>query len=70
MAIGKTARKNHDELFPDHASTLAVTDPELIQVFDNFAFDEVPPTAGSLPGPGPWPSWQLSSCAGRFASTR
>ena len=41
MAIGKTARKNHDELFPDHASTLAVTDPELIEVFDNFAFDEV-----------------------------
>lgn len=35
------ARKNHDELFPGHVSTLAVTDPELIEVFDNFAFDEV-----------------------------
>ena len=31
----------HDELFPGHVSTLAVTDPELIEVFDNFAFDEV-----------------------------
>src|SRR5580693_10046979 len=39
MAIGETARQNHDELFPDHVSTLAVTDPELIEVFDNFAFD-------------------------------
>lgn len=37
----ETARKNHDELFPGHVSTLAVADPELIEYFDNFAFDEV-----------------------------
>jgi 4-carboxymuconolactone decarboxylase len=41
MAVSETARKNHDELFPGHVSTLAVTDPELIETFDNFAFDEV-----------------------------
>ena len=41
MAISETAQKNHDELFPGHVSTLKVTDPELIEVFDNFAFDEV-----------------------------
>jgi 4-carboxymuconolactone decarboxylase len=41
MAISKTAEKNHDELFPNHKSTLKVTDPEFIEVFDNFAFDEV-----------------------------
>ena len=41
MAISETARRNHEELFPGHTSTLAVTDPELIEVFDNFAFDEV-----------------------------
>ena len=41
MAISDVARKNHDELFPRHVSTLAVTDPELIEYFDNFAFDEV-----------------------------
>src|SRR4051812_47488438 len=41
MAISETARTNHDELFPGHVSTLAVTDPELIEYFDNFAFDEV-----------------------------
>jgi 4-carboxymuconolactone decarboxylase len=41
MAISETARKNHAALFPGHVSTLAVTDPELIEVFDNFAFDEV-----------------------------
>jgi 4-carboxymuconolactone decarboxylase len=35
------AQRNHDELFPGHVSTLAVTDPELIEYFDNFAFDEV-----------------------------
>ena len=40
MALSETARRNHDELFPGHVSTLAVTDPELIEIFDNFAFDE------------------------------
>ena len=39
MAISETAHKN--QLFPNHKSTLKVTDPELIEVFDNFAFDEV-----------------------------
>ena len=41
MAPNATARANHERLFPGHVSTLAVTDPELIEVFDNFAFDEV-----------------------------
>jgi 4-carboxymuconolactone decarboxylase len=41
MAISETAQKNHEELFPNHKSTLRVTDPEFIEVFDNFAFDEV-----------------------------
>jgi len=41
MAISEQARRNHDELFPGHTSTLAVTDPELIETFDNFAFDEL-----------------------------
>jgi len=41
MAISATAQKNHDQLFPDHVSTLKVTDPELIEIFDNFAFDDV-----------------------------
>lgn len=41
MAPNEQARKNHDTLFPGHVSTLAVTDPELIENFDNFAFDEV-----------------------------
>jgi 4-carboxymuconolactone decarboxylase len=35
------ARGNHDQLFPGHVSTLARTDPELTEVFDNLAFDEV-----------------------------
>jgi 4-carboxymuconolactone decarboxylase len=41
MTPNERARKNHEALFPGHVSTLAVTDPELIEVFDNFAFDEV-----------------------------
>jgi len=41
MAPNERAQRNHDELFPGHVSTLAVTDPELIESFDNFAFDEV-----------------------------
>jgi 4-carboxymuconolactone decarboxylase len=41
MPINEQAQKNHDRLFPGHASTAAVTDPELVEIFDNWAFDEV-----------------------------
>jgi 4-carboxymuconolactone decarboxylase len=41
MAITEVAQRNHDQLFPNHPSTLKVTDPELIEIFDNWAFDEV-----------------------------
>ena len=41
MSISETANKNHEALFPNRKSKLAETDPELIEVFDNFAFDEV-----------------------------
>jgi len=41
MAIREDAQRNHDALFPDHVSTLKVTDPELIDIFDNWAFGEV-----------------------------
>ena len=41
MAPNERARTNHDALFTSHVSTLAVTDPELIEIFDNFTFDEV-----------------------------
>ena len=39
--LTEAAIRNHEELFPNHISTLQKTDPELIEVFDNFAFDEV-----------------------------
>jgi 4-carboxymuconolactone decarboxylase len=35
------AQHNHDQLFGNRLSTLSQTDPELIEYFDNFAFDEV-----------------------------
>lgn len=41
MAVSDAARRNHDRLFGDRVSTLARTDPELVEYFDNFAFDEV-----------------------------
>ena len=47
MAPNARARAAHARMFPGHVSTLAETDPELIETFDNFAFDEVP-AQGSL----------------------
>jgi len=41
MSISETAHKNHEELWPDYKSRAMQTDPELIELFDNFAFDEV-----------------------------
>ena len=41
MNITDTANKNHEILWPGYKSNAKETDPDLIQVFDNFAFDEV-----------------------------
>lgn len=41
MFISEVAKKNRDELFLNHESVLKETDPELVEFFDNFAFDEV-----------------------------
>ncbi len=41
MPITETAQKNHEQLFPNHELTLKLTDPEWVEVFDNFSFDEV-----------------------------
>ena len=41
MPITDAAQRNHDLLFPNHTSTLKGTDPELVEIFDNWAFDEV-----------------------------
>ncbi len=48
VAISDAARRNHDELFPGRVSTLAQTDPELVEYFDNWAFDEVLQHASDL----------------------
>jgi len=39
--LTQAAIKNHEELWPGYKSKAKATDPELIDVFDNFAFDEV-----------------------------
>lgn len=48
MTISDTAQRTHDELFGDRTSTLAVTDPDLVESFGNFAFDEILRHAGDL----------------------
>jgi 4-carboxymuconolactone decarboxylase len=39
--LTEAAIRNHEELFPGYVSKVKETDPELIGVFENFAFDEV-----------------------------
>lgn len=41
IKLSETAVKNHEELWPGHNSQIAKTDPELIEIFDNWAFDEI-----------------------------
>lgn len=48
MAISAAAKSNHDQLFGDRVSALAQSDPELIEYFGNFAFDEVHADAARL----------------------
>lgn len=41
MSITDKAQKYHERMFPGYESKLLKTDPEFIEFFDNFAFDEV-----------------------------
>lgn len=40
-SISETARLNHEKLWPGYQYRFTETSPELMAVFDNFAFDEV-----------------------------
>ena len=41
MAISAFAKEYHEKMFPGYVSSFLETDPEFIERFDNFAFDEV-----------------------------
>lgn len=41
MAITEFSKKYHEKMFPGYVSKFIETDPEFIERFDNFAFDEV-----------------------------
>lgn len=41
MAISEFSRNYHEKMFPGYHSTFLETDPEFIERFDNFSFDEV-----------------------------
>ena len=41
QSLTENAKNYRDRMFPGHESTLAKTDPEFIERFANFAFDEV-----------------------------
>lgn len=41
ICLTENAARNHEELFPNHETRLRRTDPEFIELFDNWAFDEV-----------------------------
>lgn len=41
MAISEKSKQYHEKMFPGHTSEFLKTDPEFIELFDNFAFDEV-----------------------------
>lgn len=41
MAITRFAQEYHEKMFPGYVSKFLTTDPEFIERFDNFAFDEV-----------------------------
>ncbi len=54
MPPSAEAQRNHDELFPGHVSTLKVTDPELIEYFDNSPSTKSSAPPASTLAPGSW----------------
>ena len=41
MAVTEKAKQYHEKMFPGYVSKFLETDPEFIEFFDNYAFDEV-----------------------------
>ena len=41
MAITDFSKEYHERMFPGYVSKLLETDPEFVELFDNFVFDEV-----------------------------
>ena len=41
MSLTEFAKQYHEKMLPAYQSALQVTDPEFIERFDNFAFDEI-----------------------------
>jgi 4-carboxymuconolactone decarboxylase len=41
MPITQFSKEYHEKMFPGYESDFLHTDPEFIERFDNFAFDEV-----------------------------
>ena len=41
MAVSEFAKQYHEKMFPDRISEFSKTDPEFMERFENFAFDEV-----------------------------
>ncbi|HEK22052.1 MAG: hypothetical protein C0191_04620 [Mucilaginibacter sp.] len=41
MKLTETPIRNHWQLLPNHKSKLQPTDPEFIELLDNFAYEEV-----------------------------
>ena len=46
MAISKEADRNHEALFPNRKSTLKVTDPEFVELFDTREISQSAMTEG------------------------
>ena len=61
MAISEFAQAYHEKMFPGYVSKFLETDPEFIERFDNFAFDEVISRDRDwTTGPAFWRFWQRS----------
>jgi len=77
MPPSEAAQRHYEELFPGHVSTLARTDPQLVEIFDNFAFDEVlahddfdPRTRRKVRPHGPGDLTSVGAARARLAAVR
>ena len=48
ISLSEAAVNNHNKWFPGYVSKFPQTDPDLIEIFDNFAFDEVIANSGAI----------------------
>ena len=68
--MSEFSKQYREKLLPGQKHAFADTDPEFVQIFESFVFDEVVNQGAWTTAPGLWPSWPPCWAARGWTSSR